>query len=71
MILTTNEAAEQIGVSPAAIWKMVERGELEPLARNSKPWRFRLLDVAEARLRRLPAAEHDRLDALARLLDSP
>jgi predicted site-specific integrase-resolvase len=68
MILTIDEAAEELGISTAGVRKLVERGELKPLRRKAKPSRFWLLDVAEAKARRMSRAEHDRLDALASLL---
>ncbi len=65
MILTTDEAAEHLGLTPSAVRQMVVRGELVPLRRGAKPLRFNLLDVAEAAVRRLSADEHARLDTLA------
>lgn len=65
MILTTSEAAEELRVTPFAVRKMVERGELRPAVPGARPLRFHLLDVAEAQARRVSAAEAERLDALA------
>lgn len=65
MILTTSEAAEELRVSAFAVRKMVERGELRPIAANVRPLRFALLDVADAQARRVGEAEASRLDALA------
>lgn len=68
MILTTAEAAEELGVTPFAIRKMVERGELSPLVPGARPLRFGLLDVAEAQARRITAGDRLRLDVLASVL---
>lgn len=65
MILTIDEAADEIGVGVGAVRMMVLRGELAPLKRGAKPLRFWLEDVAEAKVRRMGAAERDRLDTLA------
>lgn len=70
MILTTPEVAEELGVSPFAIRKMVERGDLTPLVPGARPLRFSLLDVADVQIKRRSKAERDRLDTLAaRLID--
>ena len=68
MILTTAEAAEELGVTPFAIRKMVERGELKPLIPEARPMRFNLLDVAEAQARRIRLEDRLRLDVLAAVL---
>lgn len=68
MILTTAEAAEELGVTPFAIRKMVERGELIPLIPEARPMRFNLLDVADAQDRRIAQEDRDRLDILADML---
>lgn len=68
MILTTTEAADELGVTPFAIRKMVERGELRPLTPEARPLRFRLLDVAEAQARRIALEDRLRLDTLAAVL---
>lgn len=65
MILTTTEAAEEIGVTPFAVRKMVERGELRPLVPGARPLRFCILAVADAQVRRLREDQRRRLDALA------
>lgn len=65
MILTTQEAADELRVTPFAIRKMVERGELVPIVPGAKPLRFNLLDVAEAQYRRLTQSETATLDTLA------
>lgn len=64
MILTTSEAAEELGVTPFAVRKMVERGLLRPAVPGARPLRFCLLDVAEAQVARRDGsylARHDRL----------
>lgn len=65
MILTTEEAAAELGVEPATIRKMVERRELAPLRPSARPLLFRATDVIEAGARRLTKAQHDTLDRLA------
>lgn len=68
MILTTSEAAEELGVSVFAIRKMVEREELQPIVPGARPMRFDLLDVAEAQARRIRLEDRLRLDVLAAVL---
>jgi len=65
MILTTSEAAEELRVTPFAVRKMVERGELVPVLTGSSPLRFHLLDVMDAQERRLTEGERATLDTLA------
>ena len=65
MILTTSEAAEELRVTPFAVRKMVERGELVPVLTGSSPLRFHLLDVMDAQERRLSEGERATLDTLA------
>lgn len=65
MILTTSEAATELGLSPFAVRKMVEREELVPIIPGAKPLRFHLLDVAHAQARRVSKADAARLDAIA------
>ena len=65
MILTTSEAAEELRVTPVAVRKMVERGELVPVLTGSSPLRFHLLDVMDAQERRLTECERATLDTLA------
>lgn len=61
LILTTDEAAAQVGVSPATIRKWVVRGHLEPLLRGAHPLRFFLLDVARCHRDRQPQSYFDQL----------
>ena len=68
VILTTTEAAEELGVTPFAIRKMVERGELVPLIPEARPMRFNLLDVANAQARRISLEDRLRLKVLAGVL---
>lgn len=65
MTLTTAEAALVLGISPAGVRKLVERGQLRAVL-MSKPRRFRWEDVERVRVARMPAEEHARLDELAR-----
>ena len=63
--LTTAEAALVLGITPAGVRKLVERGQLAPVL-GGKPLRFRWLDVERLRAARLSASERARLDTLAR-----
>jgi len=65
VILTTQEAADELRVTPFAIRKMVERGELVPISKGARPLRFALLAVAEAQYRRISPTETATLDTLA------
>ena len=65
MILTTSEAAGELRVTPFAVRKMVERGELVPVIPGARPLRFHLLDVADAQARRVTRREAESLDAIA------
>lgn len=55
MTLTTDEAAERIGVKPGTIRQWVVRGDLHPVRRGAKPLRFHEDDVIETQLRLRPA----------------
>lgn len=66
MILTTDEVADELGVSPARVRQLVMAGELTPCRREARPLRFRLDDVIECAHRRLTRAQQERLDTLAR-----
>jgi excisionase family DNA binding protein len=67
--LTTEQAAQRLGIEPTTVRRWVMKGWLTPVAR-SRPLRFHELDVEAARAQRLSEAEHDRLDTLWRgLLD--
>ena len=61
LILTTEEAAEQVGVTPATIRQWVMRGHLEPVRRGAHPLRFHLLDVARCHADRQSREYHDTL----------
>lgn len=61
MTLTTEEASEVAGVSPATIRGWVLKGWLEPVRRGAKPLRFHYEDVARVQRDRRPkswAARH-------------
>ena len=68
MILTTEEAADELKVSPVAVRQMVHRRQLKPLRAKARPLLFRLDDVIELAARRMTMADHDRLDTLAKRL---
>lgn len=54
MIVTTDEAAEIAGVSPATIRQWVVRGDLEPIRRGAKPLRFDYDEVARVQRDKRP-----------------
>ena len=66
MILTTEEAAHELGVTPARVRQLVMAGDLTPCRREARPLRFRLQDVIECAHRRMSDRERDLLDTLAR-----
>lgn len=69
MILTTREAADELGVTTARVRQLVAAGALRPLnAGNGIParaHRFAWLDVADLQAARMSEREHADLDALA------
>ena len=65
MILTTDEAAAELGVSAARVRQFVMAGQLQPVRRGASPMRFRLDDVIDLQQRRRSATEQARLDTLA------
>lgn len=69
MILTTEQAADELDVTPGAVRMMVLRGDLSPIVRGARPMRFHLLDVLALGERRLTSRERARLDRLSRVLD--
>lgn len=52
--VTTDEAAQLAGVSPATIRQWVVRGDLEPVRRGAKPLRFHYDDVARVQRDKRP-----------------
>lgn len=66
LTITLDEAAEQLGISPATIRSWVLRGHLEPLNRGSRPLHFRASDVWDCAARRRSTEERERLDRLAK-----
>lgn len=65
MILTTEQAAAELGVSSSRVRRMVMAGDLAPLKPGARPLLFRLDAVIECAHRRLSGADRARLDALA------
>ena len=63
-IVTTDQAARLVGVTPATIRQWVTRGWLDPLRRGARPLRFHTTDVRAAADRGQRTAHHDRLDTL-------
>jgi len=68
MILTTEEAAQRVGVTVRVIQSWVERGHLAPVMPGAKPMRFREGDVIEARYRTTSGKRHAELDKLSATL---
>lgn len=72
MILTTSEAAAELGCSENAVHILVHRGRLKPIVPGASSLRFHLLDVADTQVKRRTKAERDWLDTLSReFLDTP
>ena len=65
MILSTEQAAAELGVSPSRVRRMVMAGDLVPLRPGARPLMFRLDVVIECAHRRLSGAERAHLDTLA------
>lgn len=63
--LTTEQAADHLGVSPTTIRGWVMQGKLEPVRRGAKPLLFRLTDVENVRSARQSSEWHSALDDLA------
>jgi excisionase family DNA binding protein len=54
MIVTTEEAADLLGVKAATVRSWVLKGWLEPLRRGAKPLRFRYDEVAAVQRQHRP-----------------
>lgn len=63
MTVTTDEAADLAGVSPATIRQWVVRGDLEPVRRGANPLRFHYSDVAACQRRKRPKSWQQRHSA--------
>lgn len=62
LVLTTEEAAEQVGVSPVTVRRWVMKGWLHPLRRGAKPLHFDLIAVARCHADHQSEAERQRND---------
>lgn len=60
MIVTTDEAANLAGVSPATVRGWVLKGWLNPCRRGAKPLRFHYDDVARCQREHRPATWEQR-----------
>ena len=63
--LTTEQAADRLGISPSTLRGWVMRGTIEPVRRGARPMLFRREDVEIARSAHRPAEWHQALDDLA------
>lgn len=63
--LTTDEAAEVLGLRPATVRRWVMKGWLRPVV-GGRPLRFRWLDVEQALATHRPGVDQERLEAMAR-----
>ncbi len=68
MILTTDEAAGELGVTTARVRQLVAAGALVPINPGARAYRFHLIDVAHLQAERRSDAERDMLDTLAERL---
>lgn len=64
MIVTTEQAAAELGVSVRRVQQLAAEGRLTPCRRGAKPLRFRLDDVIEYQHQTMRQGERDTLDAL-------
>lgn len=64
-VVTTDEAAACVGVSPATIRQWVVRGHLAPCRRGANPMLFRHDEVLDAAAGRRSAAWFQRMDDAA------
>lgn len=65
MILTTEQVAAELSVTPGRVRQLVMEGLLEPCRRTAKPLRFRLDDVIEYQHRAMPNGRRDTLRQLS------
>jgi excisionase family DNA binding protein len=63
-VLTTTEAAEQVGVSPVTIRQWVHNGWLTPLNPGKRPLKFRWLEVSNCHADHRKPHERARFDTL-------
>ena len=63
--MTTEQAADLLGVSVRTVKRLVVAGSLEPVRRGARPLLFRVLDVERLRSDRRGEAWHAAMDKLA------
>lgn len=69
--IPTAEVAEILGLSTAAVWKMVARGTLKPIRPGAKPLMFDEDEILEFRYRRRPEAQRELIRRAADQLLAP
>lgn len=65
MILTTQEVAAELGVTPGRVRQLVVEGSLQPLRRGVRPLRFRLDVVIDYARQAMTQAERDTLERIS------
>lgn len=65
VILTSEQAAEELGITAAGVRKLVARGQLQPVMPGCRTARYELLDVLRLEERRRSKAVRERIERLS------
>lgn len=70
MTLTITEAAAELGISPAGVRKLVQRGRITPIEPGAHPLRFHAIAVFDLQVQRRTPQERAQHDAIYAEVDA-